>query len=90
MTNSINTPSKNKVYLTGFTFFLLAVLFASYLHWIALNCPYKYKSDIRQSIHHASNHQTSFKPNDLLISYTAFNEGPFLNLTFYIGPYIID
>ena len=63
---------------------------AIYLHWPALTDYAIYKSDIRQTPHWAAYHSDTFRDDDLLIHYGAFNQSPVQNLIYWLGTYLID
>ncbi|HHH10673.1 MAG TPA: hypothetical protein ENK23_01165, partial [Sorangium sp.] len=83
-------PTRRELWLGVVLFALLGALVATYLHWPALTDALIYKSDVRQSPHWAAYHHDSFRADDLLVGYGAFNESPLQNAIYWVGTFVVD
>lgn len=82
--------ARRKMLLGAALCMLIGLAAALYLHWPALTDPLIYKSDVRQAPHWAAYHTDSFRDDDLLVAYGAFNESPLQNLIYWFGTFFFD
>ncbi|RMH55601.1 MAG: hypothetical protein D6679_11305 [Candidatus Hydrogenedentota bacterium] len=82
--------SRSKGILLPFLIFLIGILTALYLHSPALLSRTVYRSDLRQAIHWAAYHTTTFRQDDLLLAYARFNESPVQNVLYWYGTLFLD